>query len=140
MSDLKPIKIKGVLYFTKDMSVPPTFFDPENTRFQCTIGNISEAAAAALKEVDIRVKQHEEKGGNYIQSKSKFVFDGFDLEGNKIEATKIGSGTEVEALITPFRHKLSAKHGASPTVKRLIITKLVEYDPKAAVRDESEAL
>lgn len=139
MSDLKPIKVRGVLMFTKDMSVPPTFFDPENERFQCTVGNISEAAVAALKEVDIRAKKSEEKG-NYIQSKSKFKFDAFDLEGNKIEAEKIGSGSECEVLITPYRHKLSAKHGASPTIKKIIITKLEVFDPKAIVRDETEAL
>jgi hypothetical protein len=142
MSDLKPIKVRGDLHFCKDMHVINTFFDEDNDRYECTIGNLSEAAAKALDEMGICVKTDDKRPelGKFVKSKSKFVFDPVDREGNKIDVTSVGTGTKVEALVTGFEHKLSKKWGKSVRVQKLIVTDLVEFNPSVAGGDEEEAL
>jgi hypothetical protein len=65
--------------------------------------------------------------GNYIVGKSKFVFEPVDAEGNAIDISKIGNGTKVTALVGSYRHKMSAKFGAAPSISKIIVTDLVVY-------------
>lgn len=135
MSDLKPIRIKATVFYPQDMSRINTTFDEDNKRYACTLGGLSEAACAALKELDIRVKQKDVPGA-HIVGKSLYKFDCVTPEGEGIPAEKVGSGTEVEVLLTAYRHKLSSKHGASPSIKKIIVTKLNAYEPSRSVEDE----
>lgn len=140
-SDLKPIKIKATVYYAQDLSKINTMFDPDNKRYAGTFGNLSDAACEALKETfDIRFKE-KDVPGKHIVAKSLYKFSGFTPDGKEIPAESIGSGTEVELLVTGYRHKLSAKTGASPTVVKMIVTDLKEYNPERSVEDaDSPAL
>jgi hypothetical protein len=139
MSDLKPIKVRGELFYTRDLHTINTFFDEDNDRYECTVGKLSEAAAKALDEIGVRVKEKDD-AGKFIRSKSKFVFEPVDREGNKIDPKVVGSGTKVEALITAYDHKLSKKWGKGVRIQKLIVTDLVEFNPSVAGGDEEEAL
>lgn len=135
MSDLKPIRIKATIHFPQDMSKINKTFNEDNDKYNVTLGGLSEGAQEALKAMDIRIKQ-KDVPGPHIVAKSKFKFDCVTEDGEVIPAEKIGSGTEVIALVTAYRHKLSSKHGAAPSVKKLIVTKLNAYEPDRAVEDE----
>ena len=42
MSDLKPVRIQGEIFFAYDMYNLNTKFDEDNKKYQCTIGNLSD--------------------------------------------------------------------------------------------------
>jgi hypothetical protein len=114
-----------------------THFNSDNTKYECTLGNLSDAAVEALKSLGVNVKNKPEQG-NYIVAKSKYTFDPVDEEGNKLDAKEFGNGTEAVAVIGSYRHKLSAKFGAAPSIKKLIVTKVVKYEPKEATAEAED--
>ena len=127
----KPVKVQGKLFWNQYMTEFNTHFNADNNKYECTLGNLSDAAVEALKSLGVNVKNKPEQG-NYIVAKSKYTFDPVDEDGNKLDAKEFGNGTEAIAIIGSYRHKLSAKFGAAPSIKKLIITKVVKYDPDAA--------
>jgi hypothetical protein len=134
----KPVKVQGKLYWNQYMTEFNTHFNADNNKYECTLGNLSDAAVEALKSLGVNVKNKPEQG-NYIVAKSKFTFDPVDEEGNKLDAKEFGNGTEAVAIVGSYRHKLSAKFGAAPSIKKLIITKVVKYEPnKEAETAEAE--
>ena len=45
----KAVTIKGELFWTRDMNTFNTKFNPDNTKYQCTIGNLSDVDAKKLE-------------------------------------------------------------------------------------------
>lgn len=139
MSDLKPIKISGQLYWNKYLTEFNTHFNEDNTKYECTLCHLSDAAAQKLEELGVKVKNKPEMG-NYIVAKSKYVFEPVDEDGNKLDPKTFGNGTQAIALVTSYRHKLSNKFGAAPSIKKLIVTKVVAYDEAADSKDDDDIL
>lgn len=139
MSDLKPVRIQGEIFFAYDMYNLNTKFDPDNKKYQCTLGNLSDAACEALVEMGIKIKQ-KDLCGKHITGKSLYQFELYDQQGNKIPTERVGNGTKVVALVSSYRHKMSSKYGASPSIKKLIVTELKEYNPERAVEEEDLVL
>lgn len=135
--DMKPVKIGGELFWSNWMHQYNTKFNEDNKKYECTIGNISDKAAEALKELGIQIKNKPEMG-NYIVGKSLYVFEPVDEDGKPVDITSIGNGTKVTALVSSYRHKMSAKYGAAPSVKKLIVTELKTYTPPAADKAEED--
>jgi hypothetical protein len=137
--DNKPLKIAGQLFWSNWMKEFNTKFDDGNQKYECTLGMLSDKAAAALtNELGIKVK-NKDTMGNYIVGKSKYVFEPVDEDGNPIDISRIGNGTKVVALVGSYKHKLSSKHGNAPSIKtKLIVTDLVEYSPEAKVAQQEE--
>ena len=75
--------------------------------------------------------------GKFIVGKSKFVFEPVDEEGNPIDISKIGNGTKCYALVSSYRHKMSAKFGAAPSIKKLVVTELKVYVPERSDKEET---
>ena len=126
--DMKPVKIGGELFWSNWMHQFNTKFNEDNKKYECTIGNLSDKAAEALKELGIQVKEKENMG-KYIVGKSLYKFDPVDADGKPVDIEKIGNGTKVTALVSSYRHKMSAKFGAAPSIKKLIVTELKVYSP-----------
>lgn len=139
MSDLKPIKISGQLYWNKYLTEFNTHFNEDNTKYECTLCHLSDAAAQKLEELGVKVKNKPEMG-NYIVAKSKYVFEPVDEEGNKLDPKTFGNGTQAIALVTSYRHKMSAKFGAAPSIKKLIVTKVVAYEGEDGVAEDDDIL
>ncbi len=135
--DMKPVKIGGELFWSNWMNQFNTKFNEDNKKYECTIGNLSDKAAEALKGLGIQVKNKPEMG-NYIVAKSMYVFEPKDEEGNLVPIEKIGNGTKVTALVSSYRHKMSAKFGAAPSVKFLMVTELKEYSPTPKEVEEED--
>ncbi len=126
MNDLKPVKVVGELFWSKWMNEFNTKFNEENKKYECTIGMLSDAAAEALKGLGIKIKEKEGMG-KYIVGKSLYVFEPVDKDGNKVDVEALGNGSKTIALITSYRHKMSAMHGAAPSIKKLIVTEVKTY-------------
>jgi hypothetical protein len=124
--DNKPVKIAGQLFWSNWMKEFNTRFNDDNTKYECTIGMLSDKACEALKGLGIKIK-NKDTMGNFIVGKSKFVFEPIDEQGNPVDIGKIGNGTKVTALVSSYRHKMSAMHGAAPSIGKLIVTDLVVY-------------
>jgi hypothetical protein len=98
---------------------------------------LSDKACEALEELGIKIK-NKDTMGKFIVGKSKFVFEPVDEDGNPVDIKKIGNGTKVVALVTSYRHKMSAKFGSAPSIQKLIVTELKTYNPEGAVKEETE--
>jgi len=135
--DIKPVKIGGELFWSNWMHQFNTKFNEDNKKYECTIGNLSDKAAEALKELGIQVKEKENMG-KYIVGKSLYKFDPVDADGKPVDIEKIGNGTKVTALVSSYRHKMSAKFGAAPSIKKLIVTELKVYTPEGEEEEDTD--
>ena len=141
MSDLKPVKISGERFWSKWMAEFNKAFNEDNDRYECTIGNISDADVAKLTGLGIRVK-YKDSQGNYIVVKSKFLFKPTDADGNFIAVDALGNGSKCEALVTAYKHKMSAKYGNAPSIvgnsekTALKVTEVKTYVPDAKQEDD----
>lgn len=133
---IKPVKVSGQLFWANFMNTHNKKFNEDNDKFECTLGGLSDKACEALKELGIKIKERDPMG-NYVVAKSKYVFEPVDEEGNPVDISKIGNGTKVVALVTSYRHKMSAKFGASPSIRKLIVTELKVYDPEGKVAEDT---
>ncbi len=129
MSDLKPVKIQGELFWSKWMAEFNTAFNSDNDRYECTIGNISDDDAAKLTGLGIKVK-HKESQGNFIVAKSKYLFNPTDDSMKEVDVKELGNGSKCVAVISAYTHRMSAKHGNAPTVKKLMVTEVKTYVPE----------
>lgn len=136
--DNKPVKVSGQLFWSNWMKEFNTKFNEDNTKYECTVGMLSDAACEALKGLGIVIKNKPDMG-NYIVGKSKFLFEPVDSEGNAVDIGKIGNGTKVTALVGSYRHKMSAKYGAAPSISKIIVTDLAVYGGGEA-DDDSDIL
>jgi len=140
MSDLKPVKINGELFWSKWMAEFNTAFNEDNDRYECTIGNISDDDAAKLTGLGIKVK-HKDAMGNFIVAKSKYLFNPTDDTMKEVDVKALGNGSKCVAVLTAYTHRMSAKHGNAPTIKKLMVTEVVTYTPtEATVEEDDDAL
>lgn len=136
-SDNKPVRVAGELFWANWMAEFNTKFNEDNTKYECTLGMLSDKACEALEELGIKIK-NKDTMGKFIVGKSKFVFEPVDEDGNPVDIKKIGNGTKVVALVSSYRHKMSAKFGSAPSIQKLIVTELKTYNPEGAVKEETE--
>lgn len=137
MSSIKPVKVACELFWSNWMSNFNTKFNEDNDKYECTIGNLSDKAADSLEELGIKIKEKDNMG-KYVVGKSKYVFEPVDKEGNKVDVASIGNGTKAIALVSSYRHKMSSKFGAAPSIQKLIITELVTYNPEGGSDEEED--
>jgi hypothetical protein len=139
-ADLKPVKINGELFWSKWMAEFNTAFNTDNDRYECTIGNISDDDAAKLTGLGIKVK-HKDAMGNFIVAKSKYLFNPTDDSMKEVDVKALGNGSKCVAVLTAYTHRMSAKHGNAPTIKKLMVTEVVTYTPtEATVEEDDDAL
>jgi hypothetical protein len=112
-----------------------TAFNSDNDRYECTIGNISDDDAAKLTGLGIKVK-HKDSMGNFIVAKSKYLFNPTDENLKEVDVKALGNGSKCTAVITAYTHRMSAKYGNSPTIKKLMVTEVVTYTPEPATEED----
>ena len=130
MKNSKSVVIKGELFWTYDMNNFNTKFNPDNKKYQCTIGNISDVDAKKLEDLGVKIK-HKESQGKFIVAKSNYVFAPFDSKGNAVEIAALGNGSKVTAEVTSYEHRMTPVHGMAPSIKKLTVNEVVTYNPEA---------
>tara|TARA_R110000803_G_scaffold32874_6_gene72183 strand:- start:271 stop:672 length:402 start_codon:yes stop_codon:yes gene_type:complete len=121
MTETESIKIKGKVYWAQlnklnDMS----------SKYQVNLGNLSDIAVAALESAGLKV---DEKAGmgKFILCKSDRPIKAF-YEDTELDAkTLIGNESEFKALIKPYEWSYKGKAGKSPSLRKLVITNLIEF-------------
>jgi len=135
MSDLKPVKISGELFWTKWMAEFNKAFNEDNSKYECTIGMLSDEDVAKLTGLGIRVK-YKDAMGNYIVAKSQYEYKPLNKEQQEVPIDTLGNGSKCEALVTSYKHKMSAKFGMAPSVQKLKVTEIKTYVPDAKEEDD----
>lgn len=95
-------------------------------RYQVDLCNLSDAAVKALEGMGISVGQKEGKG-YYITCKSKNPIRAYDTDGMVIDGDTVGNGSEAIALISSYSWSFKNKEGVSPSLQKLVISKLEVY-------------
>jgi len=134
-ADSKIVKISGTLYWSKWMGEFNKAFNEDNDRYECTIGNISDDDATKLTSLGIRVKQKESMG-NFIVAKSLHLFKPIDDNLKEVDVKTLGNGSKCVAMLTAYTHRMSAKFGNSPSIKKLMVTEIVTYTPEPVTEDD----
>ena len=62
---IKPVRIVGTLYWTQWMSKINKAFNEDSTKYECTIGDLSDKDCEALKAMGIKIKNKDGQG-NFI--------------------------------------------------------------------------
>jgi len=135
IDSMKPVKVAAELYWSRWMAEYNTKWNEANDKYECTLGQLSDAACAKLKEIGINIK-NKDSMGNFIVGKSNYVFEPVTEDGQPVDISKIGNGTKCYALVSSYRHKMSAKHGNGPSIKKIIITDLKTYTPDVVTEEE----
>jgi len=135
-SSMKPVKVAGEIFWSNWMNNFNTKFNEDNKKYECTVGNLSDAACEKLKELGINIK-NKEGMGNYIVAKSTYLFSPVDEEGHPVDVKMMGNGTKCYAVVSSYRHKMSSKFGAAPSIKKLVITELKIYSPEGVAEEET---
>jgi hypothetical protein len=138
MTDMKPVRITGELFWTQWMTKINMKFDDSNTKYECTIGNISDKDCEALKSLGIKIKNKDGQG-NFIVCKSQYLHKAVDEEGKELDASTMGKGTKVTAIMGFYVHKMSKMHGNAPSIKKLVVTDLKLYNPGQMLSEEEDS-
>lgn len=122
--ETKPMKIEADIMWA--------FLDTPNTmsgKYQVDLCNLSKNAIKALEEIGVNVRNKDDKGF-FVTAKSKnYPISAIDEAGNPISA-KVGNGSRGIALIKPYAYKMNGKSGVGIGINKLVVTKLVEYNPE----------
>jgi hypothetical protein len=122
--DTKQMKIEADLMWA--------FLDTPNAmsgKYQVDLCNLSKNAIKALEELGVNVRNKDEKGF-FVTAKSKnYPISAIDESGSPI-STKVGNGSRGIALIKPYAYKVNGKSGVGLGINKLVVTKLVEYNPE----------
>lgn len=134
----KPVRLSGKLFFTKWMSSFNTHFNPDNKKYECTVGEISDAAQKKLQD-ELGIKPKNKEGiGNFFVAKSLHLFKPVDEDGDAVALEEIGAGTEVIVVVDSYEHRMSKQHGKAPSIKKIIVTKLVKWEPQDRMEQQDE--
>ena len=136
MENTKPVRITGEIFFATDM-VEFNEYTAEKQKYVAQIGKLSSDAAEKLRGLGIHVGENELKGLN-VSCKSNYKHTPVDEDGNEIDPKIIGNGSKCVALIGTYDWKFGKKTGKAASLKKLIVTELVKYDPEAVVKKEEE--
>lgn len=110
-----------------------------SNKYEVTLGDLSESAVKALKDVGIIALDKTDKGmGLAISPKSNIPLPVFDEEGESLEGAIVGNGSRGVAIVTPYEWEYKNRSGISPNLARLIVTDLVQYSTAADIASNPE--
>jgi hypothetical protein len=122
------VTIKGTLYYADLVKI-----NEMSDKYQFILGNLSDDACEALAKEGLSTatkndKEGNDKFGEYITVKSSRPMRAYDTDGGDVSNLPIGNGTEAVAKVTPYDWKWRTKSGTSPSLQRLVVTKLELYE------------
>lgn len=113
-----------------------------SNKYQIDLCNLSERAVVELEKLGLEVKTKENQG-SYITVKSNNPIKVYDDGGSPLDGILIGNGSKAVAAISYYDWKYKAKQGRSPSLRKLVVTDLVEFNPDgggAMAMSEDDAL
>jgi hypothetical protein len=107
-------------------------------KYQVDIANLSDAQVEALEDMGVSVRNKGDDRDNFLTAKSaSYEIKPYDKNGNELKGITIGNGSKATILFDTFSWKNPAgKKGVSMSIKKLIVTDVVEYSKDAEAEDE----
>lgn len=96
-------------------------------KFQVDLTQLSDGAVEALENMGITVGFNDEKQ-HFVTCKSTRPIKARDADGASLEGVMIGNGSQAVAKVGPYEWKFKNKQGVSPSLNKLTVTDLEEYD------------
>ena len=127
MSDA--VKLKADIYWCQHDVI-----NEMSGKYQLNLCNLSDAAVAALEAAGISTLEKEGQG-KYITCKSSNPIKVFDTDGDMV-TEKIGNGSKCKAIVEAYNWTYKNKKGVSPSLKKIVITDLVEYGSGGDIDDD----
>lgn len=149
MSEQETVKMKCVVYWASTNKV-----NDMSGKYQINLGQLSDEAVAALEALGLDVAdgsgalkangdadEVKQEMARYITCKSNLPIRVFDADGIVIpEDVMIGNGSKAKAIVGTYDWKYKNKKGTSPSLKRLVVTDLVEYAEGGVSIDDEDVL
>lgn len=114
-----------------------------SNKYQVKLVNLSEPQVAKLKEHGVNVNADAEKKpdeGNFIICKSQYPIRAFDGQGEEIpEDIKVANGSRARVTLECYPWRMDPSK-SSASIKRLVITDLIEYNEKGSIDGDLEVL
>lgn len=136
--DERRVLIKGVIFWAYTQSMDKFKGEPEEkAKYKFTLGQLSPAAVAKVKEWGIRPKngadEDKPERGYYVTITQKSKFEVVFEDGEAVEE-ELGDGTKVAVAVRYYKHENAVK----PTLKagKVIVTDLVPCQRANASDDE----
>lgn len=107
-------------------------------KYQVDICDLSDAQVEALEDMGVSVRNKGDERGNFLTAKSSsFEIKPYDKNGTELKGVTIGNGSKATILFDTFGWKNPAgKKGVSMSIKKLLVTDIVEYSKDAETSDE----
>lgn len=116
-----PIKLKAeVMWANLDIR------NEMSGKYQVDLCQLSPAAAQALRDMGIEVKNKEDRG-DFISCKSNNTIRAYDSNGLELDGVSVGNGSKAVAVVGSYNWTFKNKEGVSPSLKKLVITDLISY-------------
>lgn len=121
-------------------------------KYTVDLANLSDAAVTALEDLGLNINNKGDERGNYITCKSNNKYRAFNPDGSEMlikgrtprdemddpeSGVTVGNGSKAKCLIGYYDWEYLKKKGRSATLKRLVVSDVVEYAPEV---EEMEAL
>ena len=121
-------------------------------KYTVDLANLSDAAVTALEDMGLNINNKGDDRGNYITCKSNNKYRAFNPDGSELlikgrsprddmddpeSGVVVGNGSKARCLIGYYDWEYLKKKGRSATLKRLVISDVVQYEPEV---EEMEAL
>lgn len=100
-----------------------------SNKFQVDLSQLNDAQINKLEDLGLQVRNKGDDRENYITAKSKnYEIRAYDKNGDELKGISIGNGTKADILFGTYEWKSPAgQKGTSLSIKKLVITDLVEY-------------
>lgn len=108
-------------------------------KFQVDLSQLSAGAVSALEAAGVDVKSKDDRG-SYVTCKSSRPIKAVTTEGESLEGLKIGNGSKAKAVLSTYEWNFKGKTGRSPSLNKLVITDLVEFEGDNADVNLDDAL
>jgi hypothetical protein len=110
-------------------------------KYQVDICNLTDEQVKSLAKIKV-IPRTDELRGRFITCKSRRPIKALDSSGNTITGILVGNGTGANALVGSYEWKapVGSKTGWSPSLAKLVITKLIEYAPTAGIDEDDEEI
>lgn len=121
----------------KDEEGSPQASQYPDGKYKVTLTNLNEAAVNAINSLGLKNPPKAHKSDDYgmvLTPKSMIPIEAVDEEGNDIPGSKIGWGTKASILLGYY----DCKYGRFPSIKKIVVTELVEPPEPVETEDTSE--
>ena len=114
-------------------------------KYTVDLALLSDEAVTALEDMGLKVNNKGDERGYYITCKSNNKYRAFKLDGEELlikgrtplddeddpdMGVIVANGSEAKCLVGFYDWEYMKKKGRSPTLRRMVISNVVEYEPE----------